>query len=205
MERRGDRAQRGYRGGRGQPLLPSRSGGPARVAAQQHHLELPVEGHRALPHAGGRRRREPRRGVVLPRSKAGGGADQRPHRVLEGRRDRMSEAAPRRKRIRTVCRWALALLYLVAAGFHLAKPHPFVGIVPPWVPWPDQVVLWTGLAEGSGALALLQPWSPRLRRAAGAALALYAVCVYPANVQHMLLDLGRAGHGPGLADHLPPR
>lgn len=110
---------------------------------------------------------------------------------------------PSRERWRAIGRWALATLYLVAAGFHLARPGPFVGVLPPWVPWPEAVVLWTGLAEGAGAVGLVQPWSPRLRRAAAIGLALYAVCVFPANVQHMLLDLARPDGGLGLGYHVP--
>ena len=49
------------------------------------------------------------------------------------------------------------------------------------------------------ALALI----PRLRRAAGWAFAAYAVCVFPANIHHMMLDLTRPDHGFGLAYHLP--
>ena len=41
----------------------------------------------------------------------------------------------------------------------------------------------TGVCEVAGAIGLL---IPRTRRAAGAALALYAVCVYPANIYHAL-------------------
>lgn len=104
---------------------------------------------------------------------------------------------------RALGRGALALLYLTAAGFHLAKPGPFLGIMPGWVPWPDVVVLWTGLAEAAGALALLQPWWRPLRRAGAIGLALYAVCVFPANVNHMLLDLAKPDHGLGLAYHVP--
>lgn len=106
-------------------------------------------------------------------------------------------------RARAICRVALALLYLTAAGFHLARPHPFVSITPGWVPWPEQVVLWTGIAEGSGALALIQPWSRALRQAAAVGLALYALCVFPANVNHMLIDLAKPDHGLGVAYHVP--
>jgi len=108
-----------------------------------------------------------------------------------------------RERWRRLCRMALGLLYLTAAVFHLAKPRPFLGIMPGWVPWPESVVLGTGLAEAAGALALLQPWSPRLRRSAASALALYAVCVFPANLNHMLLDLAKPDGGWGLGYHGP--
>lgn len=105
--------------------------------------------------------------------------------------------------IRSAGRWILAAFYLIAAGFHFAKPGPFLTITPAWVPWPEAVIWLTGLAELCGALALLQPWSLRLRRAGGVGLALYAVCVYPANVNHMLIDLAKPGHGLGLGYHVP--
>jgi uncharacterized membrane protein len=71
------------------------------------------------------------------------------------------------------------------------------------VPAPALVIALTGIAELAGAAVLVQPWVPSLRRAAGWALAAYALCVWPANVSHMLLDLGQPGHGWGLAYHIP--
>jgi len=106
--------------------------------------------------------------------------------------------------IRRLVRLALAALYAVAAVAHLVAPAPFVGILPGWVPWPGAVVALTGVAEGLGAMALVQPWSARLRRAGAVGLALYALCVWPANVSHMLIDLARTdGGGLPLAYHLP--
>ena len=105
--------------------------------------------------------------------------------------------------IRRLARWLLAVLYLVAGWFHLVAPGPFLKITPAWVPWPEQVILLTGLAELAGAAALVQPWSARLRRAAGWALAAYALCVWPANINHMMIDLARSDGGWGLAYHVP--
>ncbi len=105
--------------------------------------------------------------------------------------------------IRTAFRWLLAVAYAIAGYFHLAKPGPFLSIMPTWVPAPELVVALTGVAELAGACGLLQPWSPVLRRAAGWGLALYALCVWPANFQHMALDLARADHGLGLGYHIP--
>lgn len=104
---------------------------------------------------------------------------------------------------RTFSRAVLALLYAAAGVLHLALPAPFLGIVPPWVPFPTLVVALTGLAEIAGAAGLLQPLSPALRRAAGWGLAAYALCVWPANVQHMLIDMAKPGHGLGLGYHIP--
>lgn len=100
--------------------------------------------------------------------------------------------------MRTMLRWLLALFYAAAGVIHLAWPGPFLSIMPPWVPAPDLVVALTGAAELAGAAGLLQPWSLPLRRAAGWGLAAYALCVWPANFQHMLND-----HGQHFAYHLP--
>tara|TARA_A100001391_G_scaffold83275_2_gene54512 strand:- start:16868 stop:17284 length:417 start_codon:yes stop_codon:yes gene_type:complete len=104
---------------------------------------------------------------------------------------------------RTILRWLLVLLYLAAGYFHLTTPLTFLAIMPGWVPYPLQVIYWTGLAEVAGAVALAQPFGPWLRKAAGIGLALYALCVWPANVNHMLIDLARPDHGLGLAYHVP--
>lgn len=104
---------------------------------------------------------------------------------------------------RRVARGLLGALYVAAGVLHLARPKPFLTITPPWVPHADLVIALTGVAELCGAAALVQPWSPALRRAGGVGLAAYALCVWPANVQHMMMDLARPDHGLGLAYHVP--
>lgn len=105
--------------------------------------------------------------------------------------------------IRAGLRWLLAAFYLAAGVVHLVTPAPFLTIMPAWVPAPEAVVLWTGVAEILGAIGLVQPCSPPLRRAAGWGLALYALCVWPANINHFIIDMGRADGGLGLAYHVP--
>jgi len=61
------------------------------------------------------------------------------------------------------------------------------------VPLPRETVLVTGLCEIAGSVALM---TPRLRRLAGVMLALYAVCVFPANIRHALDGI----HVPPLPD-----
>jgi uncharacterized membrane protein len=107
-----------------------------------------------------------------------------------------------------VTRLLLATLYLAAGVLHLAVPRPFLGITPRWVPHPPLVIAATGLAElagalGPGALGLVQPWSPGLRQAAGWGLAAYALCVWPANINHLMMDMARPDHGLGWAYHGP--
>ncbi|WP_299308039.1 DoxX family protein [uncultured Croceicoccus sp.] len=109
----------------------------------------------------------------------------------------------RQGRGRTAARWLLALAYFVAGVLHLAAPAPFLGIMPDVVPWPEAVVALTGIAEILGAIGMVQPVSGRLRKAAAVGLALYAVCVFPANINHFAMDMGLADHGLGLAYHLP--
>ena len=75
--------------------------------------------------------------------------------------------------------------------------------MPAFVPHPALVVQLTGVAELLGAAALIQPLSPGLRHTAGWALALYALCVWPANINHFALDMARPDHGWGLAYHIP--
>jgi|SRR5436305_6010986 uncharacterized membrane protein len=91
---------------------------------------------------------------------------------------------------RFVMRWIMTAFYLAAGIAHLTLTDKFLLIVPDWVPLPREIVLATGLCEIVGSIALA---SPRLRRLAGIMLALYAVCVFPANIKHALEAI-----------HLPP-
>jgi uncharacterized membrane protein len=80
-------------------------------------------------------------------------------------------------------RWAMALFYFGAGVLHLRAPDGFLAIMPSWVPFPREVVLATGVCEIAGAAGLL---ASSLRWWAGAMLALYAVCVFPANIKHAI-------------------
>ncbi|NCP23457.1 MAG: hypothetical protein GW854_04830 [Erythrobacter sp.] len=105
--------------------------------------------------------------------------------------------------IRTLLRLLLAFLYLIAGVLHIVAPSPFLSIMPGEVPYPDAIVFLTGVAEILGAIALTQGWSLRLRRAGAIGLALYAVCVFPANINHFALDMARPDNGLGFAYHIP--
>ncbi|KWV93719.1 DoxX family protein [Erythrobacter sp. AP23] len=105
--------------------------------------------------------------------------------------------------IRAGLRWLLGLFYALAGSIHLAEPAPFLTIMPGWVPAPEAVVFWTGVAELLGAAALVQWASLPLRRAGAIGLALYAVCVFPANIHHFALDMAQPDGGLGLGYHIP--
>lgn len=112
-------------------------------------------------------------------------------------------SAVRRVTARSALRLLLALAYLAAGAMHFAAPGPFVAITPAWVPGRAAVVALTGAAEILGALALAQPWSAGLRRAGGIGLALYAACVFPANINHLLIDMASPAPALGWAYHGP--
>lgn len=105
--------------------------------------------------------------------------------------------------VRACTRVLLALFYAAAGVGHLVDPGPFVRITPSWVPAPEAVVALTGVAEILGAVGLVQQWWKPVRRAAAIGLALYALCVWPANFQHLALDLAREDGGWGLGYHIP--
>lgn len=105
--------------------------------------------------------------------------------------------------IRIILLWVLAAFYALAGVIHLIRPEPFLAIMPVWVPAPGTVVLLTGAAEILGAIGLVQPFSRPVRRAAGLGLALYALCVWPANINHFIIDMAREDGGLGLAYHVP--
>jgi uncharacterized membrane protein len=104
---------------------------------------------------------------------------------------------------RTRMRYLLAAIYFGVGVVHLRSPEALLPIMPLWVPHPREVILITGLCEIAGALALL---TQRFRSAAGIGLALYAICVFPANIKHAMDGIPLAGmqlgcwyHGPRLA------
>ncbi|QDP21673.1 DoxX family protein [Bradyrhizobium cosmicum] len=112
-------------------------------------------------------------------------------------------SAPASDLTRTVMRCVLAAFYLTAGIAHLWVPEKLLAITPSWVPFATQVVLITGACEIAGAIALV---TRPLRWWAGVAFALYALCVWPANIKHALegIDLPPLPnswlyHGPRLA------
>jgi uncharacterized membrane protein len=105
---------------------------------------------------------------------------------------------------RALARWTLAIIYFAAGLLHLYFSGALLQIIPDWVPYPRHVIFITGICEIVGAIALLT--RSRLRYAAGIAFALYAICVWPANIKHAIegipigeMQLGWWYHAPRLA------
>ncbi len=103
---------------------------------------------------------------------------------------------------RGFARWSLVAIYAVAGIIHIRKPSLFMRVMPDVVPYPREVIVATGACEIAGAVGLMLP---KTRRLAGRALALYAVCVFPVNIKHAVLQSPVGGvrlngwyHGPRL-------
>lgn len=106
---------------------------------------------------------------------------------------------------RWIARTLLAAAYFYVGVIHLRSPESFLAITPSWVPSPRNVILFTGICEIAGAIALM---TTKLRQVAGIMLAIYAVCVFPANINHAVNAIAINGktlswwyHGPRLALH----
>jgi uncharacterized membrane protein len=80
-------------------------------------------------------------------------------------------------------RLLIASIYGPFGVLHIVGSGGFLPIMPPLIPFPREIVVFTGLCEIAGAVGLL---IPRTRRLAGIMLALYALCVWPANIYHAI-------------------
>ncbi|MDQ2757025.1 MAG: DoxX family protein [Actinomycetota bacterium] len=87
----------------------------------------------------------------------------------------------------------LAAAFLASGVVHLVRPRVFEPAVPPQLPQPRQLVIWSGAAEIVCGLGMLVP---QTRRLAGLASAALLLGVWPANVQMLVSAHGRARRHP---------
>jgi uncharacterized membrane protein len=80
-------------------------------------------------------------------------------------------------------RWIISAFYVAAGLAHLAIPEQLMKITPSWVPYAPQVIFLTGVFEFVVSIALV---TRPFRHWAGIAMAVYAVCVWPANFKHAI-------------------
>ena len=80
---------------------------------------------------------------------------------------------------RTISRIILATFFVVAGVNHFLRPHAYITMIPPYVPFPSAMNVISGAAEIVGGIAVLLP---RLRRAAGWGLIALLIAVFPANL-----------------------
>lgn len=85
------------------------------------------------------------------------------------------------KMLKKVTRIIFAVLFVAAGINHFVDPRFYVDIVPPYLPWPQALVIVSGIAEMVLGVSLLIPRSSRL--AAWGLIALL-IAVFPANI-HM--------------------
>ncbi len=99
--------------------------------------------------------------------------------------------------LKTSLRWLLALFMMTAGSLHFLTPHPFVQIVPAFLPAPLLLVYISGFFEILGGLGLLIPW---VSRAAAWGLIALFIAVFPANINMAVNDIVIAGlpHSPAL-------
>ena len=91
--------------------------------------------------------------------------------------------------LRSPARWLLATFFVAAGANHFRTPEIYLGMMPPWLPWPAALQAVAGAAEILGGIGLLVP---RTRRAAGWGLIALLVAIFPAN-----LHVALAGRMPG--------
>ncbi len=89
-------------------------------------------------------------------------------------------------------RWLLVALLGVAGVGHLVAVEAFRAQVPPWMPWPEAVILVSGVVELALSAALA--FAPRHRRpAVGWVVAAFFVVVFPGNVSQYLTGTAAFG------------
>lgn len=91
---------------------------------------------------------------------------------------------PRRRRplgpkVVTALRVAAAAPLVASGALHLLRPEVYVPLLPPPFPQSKALIVGTGVPELLGAVGL---FVPQTRRAAAAALVVFLIAIFPANV-----------------------
>lgn len=81
--------------------------------------------------------------------------------------------------LRTVLLFVLAAFFVVAGLNHFRDPGFYLAMMPPFLPWHRELVLWSGVFEVIGGVLVLVP---ALRRLAGWGLIALLIAVFPANI-----------------------
>ena len=91
-------------------------------------------------------------------------------------------------------RYSLATMLVFTASAHFTKmKHDLVRMMPDWIPQPMALIYFTGVCEIAGAVGLTLPY---FRRAAGVALIVFFIVVFPANVKAARSGVGLGGKRP---------
>ena len=111
--------------------------------------------------------------------------------TLAGRRIEGLDIAPAAR-----ARAGLTLFFLFTALGHFVRAEEMSKMVPPFIPYPLEVVYVTGVLELLGAAGV---WVPGLSRLAGLCLIVLLACLLPANVYSAFNRVEFGGHGAGPA------
>lgn len=79
--------------------------------------------------------------------------------------------------------YIMAGLYILAGINHFWHPEFYLKIMPPWLPWHEELVFISGVAEVALGILL---FFPATRRLAAWGIILLLIAVFPANIQMML-------------------
>ena len=95
--------------------------------------------------------------------------------------------------VKSSARWLLAVTMVGVGIAHFATHDDFVAIMPAFLPLHHELVWISGGLEVLGGLGLILPWS---RRFAGWGLIALYVCVFPANLNMAINQIGMGGAEP---------
>lgn len=96
----------------------------------------------------------------------------------------------------TRARVGLTLFFLFTAAGHFVRTEEMSAMVPPFVPYPVELIYLTGVLEVLGALGV---WIPPLMKLTGLCLMLMLLCLLPANIYSAVQRVNFGGHGAGPA------
>lgn len=82
-------------------------------------------------------------------------------------------------------------MFVVAGTIHFILPAAYLAIMPPFLPWPAQLVVISGVAEILGGLGVLLPVT---RRLAGYGLIALLIAIFPANIEALRTGMSIGGH-----------
>ncbi len=94
------------------------------------------------------------------------------------------------KNFKAALRILFAGLFVAAGVLHFTKTKSYLQIMPPYLPFPVELVYISGVFEILGGAGLL---IPRYRRFAGYGLIALLIAVFPANIQMLVQNLQREG------------
>jgi len=88
---------------------------------------------------------------------------------------------------KTISSWLMAVFFVAAGIKHFLSPKFYLSIMPGYLPWHQELVFISGVAEILGGIGVI---IPRTRRLAGWGLIALLAAVFPANVHVALHGLG---------------